>query len=126
MHRNTNQRQIVYDSINYLGHTTSENLINYINDNYDNISLATIYRNLNILMEENQIKKIKIGQQDIFETVKNKHYHYQCKLCNEIVDIDVDLIPFNVNTIKSKDKIFNVIDNDIVLYGICDKCIEKI
>ena len=126
MHRNTNQRQIVYDSINYLGHTTSENLINYINDNYDNISLATIYRNLNILMEENQIKKIKIGQQDIFETVKNKHYHYQCKLCNEIVDIDVDLIPFNVNTIKSKDKIFNVIDNDILLYGICDKCIEKI
>lgn len=126
MHRNTNQRQIVLDSICYLGHTTTDELINYINQNYSNISLATIYRNIGILLEENLIRKLKIGTLDIYETVKNKHYHYQCKMCNEIYDIDIKQLPIKINEVKIEDKTFNVIDNDLVLYGICDKCIKKL
>ena len=49
--RNTNQRQIVLDSLAFLGHATSDDLINHINNNYSNISLATIYRNLTILLD---------------------------------------------------------------------------
>lgn len=126
MHRNTNQRQIVLDSIRFLGHTTTDELINYINQNYSNISLATIYRNIGILLEESLIRKLKIGTLDIYETVKNKHYHYQCKMCNEIYDIDIKQLPIKINEVKIEDKTFNVIDNDLVLYGICDKCIKKL
>ena len=63
--RNTNQIQIVYKSIEFMGHTTSEKLIEYINSNYENISLATIYRNLNKLLDEGQIRKLRLGQEEI-------------------------------------------------------------
>ena len=73
--RNTNQSQIVYKSIEFMGHTTSEKLIEYINSNYENISLATIYRNLSKLLEEGQIRKLRLGNDEIYETVKENHYH---------------------------------------------------
>ena len=100
--------------------------IKIFNQNYSNISLATIYRNIGILLEESLIRKLKIGTLDIYETVKNKHYHYQCKMCNEIYDIDIKQLPIKINEVKIEDKTFNVIDNDLVLYGICDKCIKKL
>lgn len=50
--RNTSQRQIVFESLAVLGHATTESLISYIKNNYDAISLATIYRNIGILLEE--------------------------------------------------------------------------
>ena len=53
--RNTSQRQIVFESLAVLGHATTESLISYIKNNYDAISLATIYRNICILLEEKKI-----------------------------------------------------------------------
>ena len=57
--RNTNQRKIVYDSLQYLGHASSEVLIDYIQKNYSNISVATIYRNLTFFTCSSSIKIVK-------------------------------------------------------------------
>ncbi len=122
--RNTNQRQIVFDSLAYLGHATSDDLINYINNNYSNISLATIYRNLTILLDEKQIKKVKIGDIDVYETVKEKHYHFKCRVCGNIIDIPITLVPDDINNIRTIDK-NDVLDCDIVFQGVCHKCIKK-
>ena len=51
--RNTNQKQIVYETINAKGHITSEELILEIMGNHNDISLASIYRNLNRISNEN-------------------------------------------------------------------------
>lgn len=56
--RNTNQRQIVYHSLEALGHATVEALIEYIRVHDENISLATIYRNISILLEEQKLKEL--------------------------------------------------------------------
>ena len=122
--RNTNQRQIVFDSLVCLGHATSDDLIKYINNNYSNISLATIYRNLTILLDEKQIRKVKIQDVDVYETVKEKHYHFKCRVCNSIIDIPISMVPESINDIKSIDS-NDVLDCDIVFNGICRKCIKK-
>ena len=122
--RNTNQSQIVYKSIEFMGHTTSERLIEYINSNYENISLATIYRNLSKLLEEGQIKKLRLGQEEIYETVKEKHYHFKCRLCGNIVDIPTSMVPFDFSTIKTIDR-NDILDCDIVFQGVCHNCIKK-
>lgn len=122
--RNTNQRQIVFDSLSCLGHATSDELINYINNNYSNISLATIYRNLTILLDEKSIKKVKIGDIDVYETTKEKHYHFKCRICGNIIDIPPSMVPTSINNIKTIDK-NDVLDCDIVFSGICHYCIKK-
>ena len=74
--RTTSQRQIVYETLENLGHASVEELIDYIRSNYDNISLATIYRNISILLEEEKIKKVKLQGDDVLETNKDNHYHF--------------------------------------------------
>ena len=118
--RNTNQRQIVFDSLVCLGHATSDDLIKYINDNYSNISLATIYRNLTILLDEKIIKKVKIGDIDVYETIKDKHYHFKCRVCGNIIDIPTNMVPNEINKIKTIDN-NDVFDCDIVFTGICQR-----
>lgn len=122
--RNTNQRQIVFDTIKEYGHITSEDLILIIMKKHDDISLASIYRNITILLEDNLIKKVKLGQTDVYETVKEKHYHYQCKECGKIFDIPLSELPDELNKI---DSIGNekVCDCDIVFYGECHECQNK-
>lgn len=124
MRRNTNQRQIVFDSIMSLGHVTSEELIQHITSNFDNISLASIYRNLTILLEDKKIKKIKLHDTEVYETIKEKHYHYECVVCKNVIDIQCDKILLNMNSIHDAIN-ENVIDCDMVFYGICNKCAKK-
>ncbi len=118
--RNTNQKQIVFQALEYLGHATSEQLIEYINSKYEKISLATIYRNLTVLLDEKKIKKVKVGKIDVYETIKARHYHYQCKSCGEIIDVLPNELPLDLN-IKSVCN-ENVDDCDLVLYGVCHNC----
>ena len=117
--RNTNQSQIVYKSIEFMGHTTSERLIEYINSNYENISLATIYRNLTKLLEEGQIKKLRLGQEEIYETVKEKHYHFKCAKCGMIYDISPSMV--NLPSFEGIDG-NEVTGTDLMFVGICKGC----
>lgn len=125
LRRNTNQRQIVYDSLKMLGHATTEELINYINDNYENISLATIYRNLSILIDDEQIKKVKLNNCEVYETLKSKHYHFVCKHCGKIVDITPNEANtfVNSNSYISKNRIE---DLEVTYYGTCENCLKKV
>ncbi len=117
--RNTNQIQIVYKSIEFMGHTTSEKLIEYINSNYENISLATIYRNLNKLLDEGQIRKLRLGQEEIYETVKENHYHFKCQKCGMIYDIPLNMIELpSIEYVDGNE----VIATDIMMIGNCKNC----
>lgn len=117
--RNTIQKQIVYYSLDYLGHATSDELIKYINSNYENISLATIYRNLGILLEDGLVKKLNLDNALVYETVKENHYHFVCKKCGAINDVFMDVPSFNIDT---EDKVEDVV---IEFYGICKNCLKK-
>lgn len=123
--RNTNQRQIVYESLRILGHASSENLIDYIHSNYSNISLATIYRNLGILMDENMVKKVKLDGVDVYETVKAKHFHYVCKHCGQIVDITPQEVGISFTKIHNIN-MDRVDECEVVFYGMCNKCQKSI
>lgn len=118
--RNTMQRLAVLKAIDVLGHTTSDELIQYMGKIQSDVSLATIYRNLGILVEEGQVRKLKLGDFDVYETIKEKHYHFICKSCGKIMDIPTS----NINPMDiPKDFMDNEIsDYDLVLFGYCKNC----
>lgn len=119
--RNTNQRNIVFDSLEYLGHASTEALIEYINKNHADFSLATIYRNIKVLTDEHKIKKVKLDGIDVYETIKQKHYHFKCLECGNVHDIDPNEIMYDMSKIKSIND-NEVCDYDIVFYGVCHRC----
>ena len=121
LRRNTNQRQIVFEAIEKAGHISIEHLIEEIQKNYDNISLATIYRNITFLTDEGKIKKVKLNNIDVLETVKHKHYHFTCKVCGNIIDVSPDKLPNFANHEMMIDN-QRIDEIDINLYGICEKC----
>ena len=116
--RNTTQRLRVLGAIEALGHTTSEELIAYMSKNNSDVSLATIYRNLAILIEDGQVRKLELGDSLIYETVKEKHYHFVCLSCRSIYDVkknrDID--------IPTELKDFQVVDDDLTFFGYCKSC----
>lgn len=118
--RNTLQRLRVKEAIDVLGHPTSDELILYMNKTHPDVSLATIYRNLSILLEDGVVKKLKLGDSNIYETVKEKHYHFICKECQSIIDIPIN----EENEIMVPKEMMEhiIIDHDLVLFGYCKKC----
>lgn len=119
--RNTSQRQIVYDALAIMGHATTESLIEYIQKNFENISLATIYRNISILIDEEMVKRVKLQGEDVLETVKQRHGHFICRRCHQITDIDCS----QVDKVVKKLEVFqeNQVENyDMAFYGVCQNC----
>ena len=85
-----------------------------------NISLGTIYRNLNNLVDLNKIRRIKMPNNiDRFD--KNIiHSHIICNKCGKIDDIFND---FNIEIPDLKEYV--VTDYDLCFNGICKNCKEK-
>ncbi len=86
----TPQRVAIYDAIITLkNHPTAENVIDYIRENHPNISVATVYKVLDSLVENNLLKKVKT-ERDImrYDAVMNHHHHLYCVETDRIEDYE--------------------------------------
>lgn len=103
-------------------HPTAEQIYNYIKKEIPNISLGTIYRNLNELTQKQQILKIttKDGIDRYDGTIK-KHYHFICNKCKNITDLNISL---NQNIEQEANKTLDaiILDHEINFQGICKNC----
>lgn len=93
------------------------------------ISLPTIYRNIDILKRKNVIKEINIDGERCFEMKmfdeNNIHIHFKCSNCGKIEEYTDDEligeISREIEYIKNKyDK--NVEDVTIIMEGYCNDC----
>ncbi|MRI83557.1 MAG: transcriptional repressor [Nitratiruptor sp.] len=70
------------------GHADIEEIYNEIKEIFISISLATVYKNINTMLEAGLIQEIKIPNgKSKFEIVKEHHSHFFCTQCNRIYDI---------------------------------------
>ena len=124
--RNTLLRLLVYEAVNKLQcHATADEVYNSIVKEHPNISRATVYRNLNLLSETGEIRKIEIpGGADRFDHRCHDHCHVKCKKCGRLFDVDMEYITGlekNINT----DHGFRFTGYDILFRGICPECQES-
>ena len=117
------QREIIFDTLQEnVVHPTAEYLYTKIKEKDPKISLATLYRNLNQLAENGIIKKIDgLENSSHFDHNTHEHYHFICKKCKWVFDIDADVAPALLR--KTEELTDFVIENhDIVFSGICKDC----
>ncbi|MBN2402441.1 MAG: transcriptional repressor [Spirochaetes bacterium] len=103
-------------------HPTAIWLYDRLKDEFFNCSLGTVYRNLNILLEQGLIKKIAFGSTfDRFEANITDHYHFICDKCNSIIDLNIP-IDKELNKIITKKTNYNIKRHRVEFFGLCEKC----
>lgn len=111
---------------NTIEHPTADVIYNNIRKNYPNISLGTVYRNLNLLVEQGDIIKFTTGDgSDRFDANTHEHYHFLCTKCSEVSDIFMDNDFFDMinNSVAAKFS-GEIFGHNTLFYGLCQECQE--
>jgi Fur family peroxide stress response transcriptional regulator len=121
----TPQRVAIYEAIVSLkNHPTAENVIEYVKINHPNISVGTVYKVLDSLVENELLKKVKTEKDIMRDDAKLlNHHHLYCVESERIEDYEDDnLNELIKNYFKNKKiKNFKVQDIKLQITGKFDK-----
>ena len=122
----TPQRVAIYKALyNYVKHPSAEMIHSYLHEKYPSISLATVYKTMEIFGKIGLVTIIDVGAGScLYDCVTTPHPHVYCLECGKVDDIlGIDLDEL-VNKAESISK-YQIKQTQIVFQGICDKCLEK-
>jgi len=121
--RMTHQREIILDELHRSKtHPTADELYERIKKKLPRISLATVYRNLEILSGAGAIKKLEIsGRQKRFDWDPHDHDHVYCTQCQRVDNIPTPdaPVPYVAPTME---KGYRITGYRIEFFGLCPKC----
>ncbi len=121
--RNTIQRALVLEAVNALQcHATADEVYEAIVKEHPTVSKATVYRNLNLLSEMGEIRKMEIpGGPDRFDHCCHDHCHVRCEKCGRVFDVDMEFVSGLEKGIRDAHG-FAFTGYDILFRGICPDC----
>ena len=124
--RNTIQKSLVLDAVRDLhDHAAAEEVYQQVAVRHPSISRTTVYRNLNLLAESGEIRKVELpGEPERFDHVCSEHYHVRCSLCGKIADVDMACLSEQDLHIRDTHG-FRITGHNISFRGICPACMEK-
>lgn len=123
--RNSEKRDAILSILKHTtSHPTAEWVYEKLSAQYPDAGIATVYRNLKILLEHGDIIKIDVGDGiDHYDADISEHYHFLCRCCRRIYDIRTHEL--NFGTIPKKVNDLTIEDMSVVFTGICGECSEK-
>lgn len=120
--RMTKQKKLIYETLcNTTSHPTADWIYEQVRKHISDISLGTVYRNLQVLKDEGKIIELNYGKgQSRFDGNPQLHYHFVCEKCCQVLDFETnkDLITSLVLEAAPGD----VSEYRLEVYGICDEC----
>lgn len=124
--RMTNQREMILKELRKSKqHLTADELYERVKKTMPRISLATVYRNLEILSEAGIIAKLEIsGRQKRFDYDVEEHDHIYCMQCHRVDNLELDRNSIQ-NVSWNSDKGYSVKGYRLEVAGICPECQKK-
>ena len=107
-------------------HPTAEFVYSCLKKEFPNISLGTVYRNLNQLAEAGIIAKLRFGDLGIdhFDYNIASHQHFVCNQCNAVIDLPMECVP-DIDEQAAKGFDGKITGHKLYFCGICRQCLEK-
>lgn len=117
------QRQLIKDFLmTRKDHPTADAVYMNVRREYPNISLGTVYRNLSLLTDLGEIKRLQVGDGvDHYDADTSQHYHVICTECGSVTDLKVNDIERILN-IAGQDFDGQIQGHVTYFYGICRNC----
>lgn len=121
--RMTAQRQAVFDVLqSCLDHPTADEVFVRVREALPRVSLATVYRNLDVLAEQGLVNVIEFpGRPRRYDAITEKHYHIVCVKCNSVQDVHLDQLP-DLGRMVARTGAFQVLATRLEFEGICESC----
>ena len=115
-------REFVKDSKE---HPTADDVYAAIRKQYPNISLGTVYRNLSLLVELDEIVKVPTEDgPDRFDGNARPHSHFICTECHNIFDIEDNHL-WQITEWVTKNFEGEIRRHRTTFYGTCKRCLES-
>lgn len=127
MRKYSRQRESIKNYLaTHSNHPTAETVYLSIKEEYPNISLGTVYRNLALLEETGEIIKISTGiGPDRYDGCVEPHYHFFCNECEAVYDLKMKSID-HINVVANHD-FDGIIEGSVThFFGKCPECAKKI
>lgn len=121
--RQTIQKGLVWEAVSEAcNHPNAEQIYETIVTKHPSISRATVYRNLNMLVDEGKVKRVRVlGGPDHFDKTLCNHYHIQCTSCKKVDDIELtQKIEISVGDVVAYG--YELESFELVFNGICPEC----
>ena len=115
------QNQVVKMVVdNSCDHPTAEMVSARCKEIMPSINLATVYRNLNMLVREGKVRRVSVAGGDRFDKTLTNHSHLKCTKCSGVFDAcDFDNEILNRAKIALNGEIESV---EIIFTGVCQNC----
>lgn len=92
---------------------------------FPNMSLATVYNNLKVLIDEGFVSELKVRNDTTtyYDFMGHQHLNVICEKCGRIADMDLDLP--DVQQEAADQTGYQITKSQMVVYGICPDCVAR-
>lgn len=124
--RNTRQRALVLDAVcSFGGHPTSAEVYEQVKKEHPKISRATVYRNLDTLVDLDRIMRIEVPSGATrYDKTNNPHYHLKCRECGCVFDVQMPYLQDLEQQVKLPSD-FKIEGHQIIFEGLCADCLKN-
>lgn len=122
--RNNKSVSAVLEALHQLNHATVQEILEWLSSSQRNrdISMTSVYRALNQLVADNQVKPLNFNDGHVRYELNNQqmhHHHFICTGCNSIQMVDI--CPFETMAAQLKGR-FQIQYHNFEVFGRCVDC----
>jgi Fur family transcriptional regulator, peroxide stress response regulator len=121
--RNTRQRGVILEILKEsCAHPTAEAVYHQARKSLPNISLGTVYRNLNVLRDQGLAREIRPAgsSSSRFDGNCLPHAHFYCTECRTMIDLP---LPASLQeNVRDGEEVGSVSAMDLQMIGTCARC----
>ena len=120
------QREAIKDFLSTRkDHPTADVVFMKVKEEFPNISLGTVYRNLTLLSDIGEILRLRVGDGvDHFDYTVDPHFHFACTECNSVIDLEMDTID-SIKEVAGLNFDGHIAGHVTYFYGTCGICMKK-
>ena len=106
-------------------HPTADVVYMNVRQEFPNISLGTVYRNLTLLSELGELLRLRVGDGvDHFDATTSPHYHFICNDCGAVTDLDIPIM-HSIDTAAGENFEGRINGHVTYFYGTCEHCFKN-
>lgn len=107
-------------------HPTADWVYQGMKEIFPDISLGTVYRNLNQLCEERLVMRVGVVDgHERFDADVSPHAHFFCECCGAVLDLPDNAPTQNYLASLSKQYGFVAESHEFKVHGRCNDCVEN-